>query len=248
LALRVRLRIRPPSIPAAVAVALALGCATLQPFQVPLSPHLPADACPYRNVYVVPENQSSGCAARRAEGDRRRFVLAYVDGLVRGGAQVVGSREEAWWVIHSWASVGDDRRTYVGIDFQEELRLARHVYLFSVEDERFPFRGDLGSGYGVVLGSRIDRLPWTIRLGEAAASSWDQEREQIEAACRARARTMEAGWESVEALRLRLVQEMKLVRERRRRESQTKDPEIGGDGGTGSRQRKSLTIQPAGDQ
>jgi hypothetical protein len=209
---------------------------------------LPADACPYRNVYVVSENQTSGYAARRAEEDRRRFVLAYIDGLARGGVQVVGSREKAWWVIRSWASVGNDRRTFVSIDFREELKLARHVYLFSVEDDRFPYRGDLGAGYYVVLGSHADRLPWTIKAGEVAAVSWDREREQIEAACQARARTIKEGWESVEALRLRLVEEMKLVRKRRRRQSQTKELEMGVDGGTGSRQRKSLTIQPEFDE
>jgi hypothetical protein len=185
----------------------------------------PLAVCEYRNVFVAFDNFDPS-ADPRAE-PLRRAILNRASGLLpQLGWVEVTDPSDAYWQLFADAWVGREGNPLVHLGMRGELKLGRHLFVVSMADESFPFRGGVGGSYNFANASVADagQLDAQVEIGMRWIQALDSE--QIAALCEVRNELIDEGWTAVEELRQALIEEMEQVRQARARSSLGKHLEI----------------------
>jgi hypothetical protein len=186
---------------------------------------LSPDACEYRNVFVELENPDPP-TDRRAEPLRRAILNRAIEVLPQLGWVEVGDPAEAYWRLFADGWMGRQGNPLVHLGMRGELRLGRHLFVVSMADESFPFRGGLGGSYNFAEASLADASQLDAQVEIGMRWIWALDSEQIAALCEVRNELIDEGWTAVEELRQELIEEMQQVRQARARSNPRKDLEI----------------------
>jgi hypothetical protein len=234
-----------PNLALALATVLSLGCAGSHMVVPPPAAAPPPDSCPYRYVFVDPENISTTfLLPRKAESLRQFTVVAVIDVFSELGLWMVTDPGDAYWTLESSAMRGPPGFSAVSVGLDNHVQLARHIQLFLIDDAEFPYRGSLGFGAHFTIPGRVQLPVFRQQVQEMIAALWKRESVQVDAACSARARTLQEGWASIEQLRQRMVEEMSRVRRRRATDPQGRQLELDATGADpGQNKRLELEVE-----
>jgi len=206
-------------------LALLASCANIAPLPAQSENPSPPDSCEYRNVVVLFEDPHSS-GDPRVEPLRRAILSRAAEALPRVGLRAVPDPSEGYWRLFADAWVDDQGNPLVHLGLRGELKLGRHLFVVTLADERFPYRGGLGGSYNFVTASLSDTrlLDAQVETGMKWIAGLDSE--QLDALCAIRSELLDEGWVAVEELRDQLIEEMQQVRRERVRASQRKTLEI----------------------
>jgi len=228
---------------AALALILLVGCANTGPSAAgsadrhasPRDEHpapsdasehrLPPEACEYRNVFVEFDNPDSPTDPH-AEPLRRAILNRAIELLPQLGWVEVTDPGDAYWRLFADAWLDRHGNPLVHLGMRGELKLGRHLFVVSMADESFPFRGGIGGSYNFAKASLADasQLDAQVEIGMRWIQALDSQ--QIAALCEVRNELIDEGWTAVEELRQALIEEMEQVRQARARSIPRKDLEI----------------------
>jgi hypothetical protein len=199
------------------------ACANVEPPATLMTNSQKLDRCEYRNVFVEFENplQSSD---PRVEPLRRAILSHAAEVLPRLGLQTVSDLSEAYWRLFANGWMDGQGNSLVHLGMRGELKLGSHLFVVSMADETFPYRGGIGGGYNFVTASLLDARSLDSQVETGMKWIWELDSEQILALCETRSKLIEEGWTAVDELRNELIKEMERVR--RARASQQKSLEI----------------------
>lgn len=203
-----------PRLTAALLLSIAaIGCASSE-LALPPPPPPAVDECPYRRVWVQPDNNWVGLPSIRVERARRQAVLRAIESFEHYRLARVERREDAYWVLQSNGFTDSNGDTNIRFGLAPELKLAQHLFLVMMDDPSFPYRGTLGSGVKLFLpaGNTASLNPSVDRGME---SIWRDESGLLAALCEARERLVREGLAEIEDLRDQLVEEMQRLRRER---------------------------------
>ncbi len=185
----------------------------------------PQPPCEYRRVFVE-RGPPLGAWDPRAEPLRREILGAAEELLPDLGWEPAAEPADAYWRISANAWLDRQGNPLVHLAMRGELKLGRHLFVVSMADESFPFRGAMGGSYNFANASRV--APAQLRAQVEAGLHWIStlDAEQLAALCEARAALVDEGWAEVEALRQQLVYEMEQIRRARARQRARKALEL----------------------
>jgi hypothetical protein len=214
-----------PRLRLALYLALLVDCANTAPLPAQNEKVPPSDSCEYRNVFVVFEEplQSSD---PRVEPLRRAILSRAAEVLPNLGLREVSDPSEGYWRLFADAWMGGQGNPLVHLGLRGELRLGQHLFVVTMADEGFPYRGGVGGSYNFATASLHDPRMLDSQVETGMRWIWDLDSEQIDALCVIRSELIDEGWVAVEELREQLIEEMAQVRRARARTSQRKILEI----------------------
>ena len=183
------------------------------------------DSCEYRNVFVEFDNPLR-VNDPRVEPLRLAILSRAAEVLPELGLRIVRGRAEAYWRLFADGWMDDQHNPLVHLGMTGELKLGRHLFVVSMADETFPYRGGVGGSYNFVTASLSDPRLLGSQVETGMRWIWELNSEQILALCEIRSKLIEEGWTAVDELRNELIKEMEQVRRARLRASGQKNLEL----------------------
>lgn len=96
---------------------------------------VPPPDCPYKKVFVDPQNAVlSGSFSAKSETFRRRYLELAPAALVREGFEVVPEISDAWLVLSADASLTAAGNLELGIGMRPTVRMFQHIFLIMMDD------------------------------------------------------------------------------------------------------------------
>jgi hypothetical protein len=205
--------------------ALLGGCASAEPAPAENRDPQAPDSCQYRNVFVAFDNPVQA-ADPRAEPLRVAILRRAAEVLPRLALHAVDDPSEAYWRLFADAWTDRQGNPLVHLGMRGELKLGRHLFVVSMADESFPFRGGVGGSYNFVRASLADQplLDAQVEIGMRWIQGLDSE--QLAALCEMRSELIDEGWAEIEELRNELIEEMEQIRRARASQQQSLELEV----------------------
>jgi hypothetical protein len=210
---------------ASLYLVLLACCANAEPSTAGNEDPQSADSCEYRNVFVEFDNPLR-VNDPRVEPLRLAILSRAAKVLPELGLRIVGNPAEAYWRLFADGWMDDGHNPLVHLGMRGELKLGRHLFVVSMADETFPYRGGVGGSYNFVTASLSDPRLLGSQVETGMRWIWGLNSEQILALCEIRSKLIEEGWTAVDELRNELIKEMEQVRRARARASAQKNLEL----------------------
>jgi len=210
---------------ASLYLVLLVGCASTEPVVTEKADPQASGPCEYRNVFVEFDNPFQRNDPR-VEPLRRAILSRAAELFPELGLARVTDPSEAYWRLFASAWMDRQGNPLVHLGMRGELKLGRHLFVVTMADESFPFRGATGGSYNFVKASLANTQLLESQVEIGMRWIWRLDSEQIAALCEVRSRLIGEGWTAVEELRQQLIEEMEQIRRARARTSRQKSLEI----------------------
>jgi hypothetical protein len=204
---------------------LIAGCASTERAHADAGDPQPPGFCEYRNVFVefdAPFQRNDP----RVEPLRQAILSRAVEVFPELELEMVADPSVAYWRLFADAWMDRHGNPLVHLGMRGELKLGRHLFVVSMADASFPFRGGTGGSYNFVKASLADTQQLAAQVETGMRWIWRLDFEQVAALCAFRSKLIDEGWTAIEELRNELIAEMEQVRQARVRASRQKNLEL----------------------
>ena len=185
----------------------------------------PPPGCPYKKVFVDPENAVlSGRFSKKSEAFRQRYLELAPAALEGAGFEIAQGPAEAWLVLNANSSLTAAGNVEIGIGMRPTVRMFHHIFLIMMDDPALS-RDENRWATRVtreLVGGRWSPSDAEPLFEDALGLVLERNSPALEALCAAHSSLVEEGWAEVEELREKLVEEMIQLRREKREATRQK--------------------------